>query len=228
MASRQSVLILDYGSQYTQLIARRIRECHVYCEIHPGTMPAPADPASSRHQPIILSGGPQSVYDPNSPKSDPDLFELGLPVLGICYGEQLMALQLGGKVEPSNEREYGPAAQLTIGENCGILSAFQNGEQTGVWMSHGDKLTKLPDGFRVIATSPNAPLAAIANSERKLYGIQFHPEVAHTQRGADLLRSFLFEVASLEPSWTPGSFVDEAVAKISEGVGPDERVDATA
>ncbi|HEY1533024.1 MAG TPA: glutamine-hydrolyzing GMP synthase, partial [Polyangiaceae bacterium] len=214
MASRQSVLILDYGSQYTQLIARRIRECHVYCEIHPGTMPVDAI-RKLAPQAIILSGGPQSVYDPNSPKSDPALFELGLPVLGICYGEQLMALQLGGKVEPSNEREYGPA-QVTIGENCGILSAFQNGEQTGVWMSHGDKLTKLPDGFRVIATSPNAPLAAIANPERKLYGIQFHPEVAHTQRGADLLRSFLFEVSGLEPSWTPGSFVDEAVAKISE------------
>ncbi len=135
-----------------------------------------------------------------------------------------MALQLGGKVEPSNEREYGPA-QLTIGENCGILSAFQNGEQTGVWMSHGDKLTKIPDGFRVIATSPNAPLAAIANPERKLYGIQFHPEVAHTQRGADLLRSFLFEVSGLEPSWTPGSFVDEAVAKIlRSAVGANERV----
>jgi len=222
MASRQSVLILDYGSQYTQLIARRIRECHVYCEIHPGTLPVETI-RKLAPQAIILSGGPQSVYDPNSPKSDPGLFELGLPVLGICYGEQLMALQLGGKVEPSNEREYGPA-QLTIGENCGILSAFQNGEQTGVWMSHGDKLTKLPDGFRVIATSPNAPLAAIANPERKLYGIQFHPEVAHTQRGADLLRSFLFEVAGLEPSWTPGSFVDEAVAKISEAVGPDERV----
>jgi GMP synthase (glutamine-hydrolysing) len=222
MASRQSVLILDYGSQYTQLIARRIRECHVYCEIHPGTMHVDAI-RKLAPQAIILSGGPQSVYDATSPKSDPALFDLGLPVLGICYGEQLMALQLGGKVEPSNEREYGPA-QLTIGENCGILSAFQHGEQTGVWMSHGDKLTKIPDGFRVIATSPNAPLAAIANPERKLYGIQFHPEVAHTPRGLDMLRSFLFEVAGLEPSWTPGSFVDEAVTKIGESVGPNERV----
>jgi GMP synthase (glutamine-hydrolysing) len=222
MASRQSVLILDYGSQYTQLIARRIRECHVYCEIHPGTMHVDAI-RKLAPQAIILSGGPQSVYDATSPKSDPALFDLGLPVLGICYGEQLMALQLGGKVEPSNEREYGPA-QLTIGENCGILSAFQHGEQTGVWMSHGDKLTKIPDGFRVIATSPNAPLAAIANPERKLYGIQFHPEVAHTPRGLDILRSFLFEVAGLEPSWTPGSFVDEAVTKIGESVGPNERV----
>jgi GMP synthase (glutamine-hydrolysing) len=222
MASRQSVLILDYGSQYTQLIARRIRECHVYCEIHPGTLKLDAIQKIAP-QAIILSGGPQSVYDEGSPKSDPGLFELGVPVLGICYGEQLMALQLGGKVEPSNEREYGPA-QVTIGENCGIFSAFKHGDQTGVWMSHGDKVTKIPDGFHVIATSPNAPLAAIANPERRLYGIQFHPEVAHTPRGLDILRSFLFEVAGLEPSWTPGSFVDEAVAKIAEQVGPNERV----
>ncbi|HEY4106576.1 MAG TPA: glutamine-hydrolyzing GMP synthase [Polyangiaceae bacterium] len=222
MASRQSVLILDYGSQYTQLIARRIRECHVYCEIHPGTLPLEAIKKISP-QAIILSGGPQSVYGEASPKSDPGLFDLGLPVLGICYGEQLMALQLGGKVEPSNEREYGPA-KLTIGENCGILSAFSPGEETGVWMSHGDKLTQIPDGFRVIATSTNAPLAAIANPERKLYGIQFHPEVAHTPRGVDILRSFLFEVAGLEPSWTPGSFVDEAVEKIAASVGANERV----
>jgi GMP synthase (glutamine-hydrolysing) len=222
MAARQSVLILDYGSQYTQLIARRIRECHVYCEIHPGTIKLDAIKKLAP-QAIILSGGPQSVYDEASPKSDPGLFELGLPVLGICYGEQLMALQLGGKVEPSNEREYGPA-KLTVGERTGIFSAFKLGEETGVWMSHGDKLTKLPTGFHVIATSPNAPLAAIANPERKMYGIQFHPEVAHTQRGLDIVRSFLFEVAGLEPSWTPGSFVDEAVAKIAEAVGPDERV----
>jgi GMP synthase (glutamine-hydrolysing) len=222
MAARQSVLILDYGSQYTQLIARRIRECHVYCEIHPGTLTVDQIKKIAPSA-IILSGGPQSVYEEKAPKSDPELFDLGLPVLGICYGEQLMALQLGGRVEPSTEREYGPA-KLTIGENCGILSAFKNGEETGVWMSHGDKLTQIPPGFRPIATSENAPLAAIANPERKLYGIQFHPEVAHTQRGLDILRAFLFEVSGLEPSWTPGSFVDEAIAKIAESVGPDERV----
>ena len=222
MASRQSVLILDYGSQFTQLIARRIRECHVYCEIHPGTISV-EQIKKINAQAIILSGGPQSVYDAESPKSDPALFDLGVPVLGICYGEQLMALQLGGKVEPSTEREYGPA-QLTIGENAGIFSAFKNGETTGVWMSHGDKVTRMPDGFHVVATSENAPLAAIANPARKLYGIQFHPEVAHSQRGADMIRAFLFEVAGLEPSWTPGSFVEEAIAKISEQVAPDERV----
>ena len=222
MASRQSVLILDYGSQFTQLIARRIRECHVYCEIHPGTISV-EQIKKINAQAIILSGGPQSVYDAESPKSDPALFDLGVPVLGICYGEQLMALQLGGKVEPSTEREYGPA-QLTIGENAGIFSAFKAGEETRVWMSHGDKVTRMPDGFHVVATSENAPLAAIANPARKLYGIQFHPEVAHSQRGADMIRAFLFEVAGLEPSWTPGSFVEEAIAKISEQVAPDERV----
>ncbi|MEO8905138.1 MAG: glutamine-hydrolyzing GMP synthase [Polyangiaceae bacterium] len=222
MASRQSVLILDYGSQFTQLIARRIRECHVYCEIHPGTISV-EQIKKINAQAIILSGGPQSVYDAESPKSDPALFDLGVPVLGICYGEQLMALQLGGKVEPSSEREYGPA-QLTIGENAGIFSAFKAGEETRVWMSHGDKVTRLPDGFHVVATSDNAPLAAIANPARKLYGIQFHPEVAHSERGADMIRAFLFEVAGLEPSWTPGSFVEEAIAKIAEQVAPNERV----
>jgi GMP synthase (glutamine-hydrolysing) len=222
MESRQSVLILDYGSQYTQLIARRIRESSVYCEIHPGTIPVEKIRAIAPNA-IILSGGPQSVYGADSPKSDPKLFELGLPVLGICYGEQLMAHQLGGKVEPSNEREYGPA-ELEIGESVGILSSFKAGEKLSVWMSHGDRLTALPPGFKSIGKSGNAPLAAIADPARKLYGIQFHPEVAHTPRGMELLKSFLFEVAGMSPSWTPGSFVDEAVAKIKEAVPDNARV----
>ncbi|HEY4158511.1 MAG TPA: glutamine-hydrolyzing GMP synthase [Polyangiaceae bacterium] len=222
MASRQTVLILDYGAQYTQLIARRIRECQVYCEIHPFNTPVETmrriDPKA-----IVMSGGPQSVYGAESPKSDPKMFELGVPVLGICYGQQLMALQLGGKVEPSNEREYGPA-KLTVAENSGILAPFQRGEELSIWMSHGDSLTGLPSGFRAIGSSGNAPLAAMEDPKRKLYGIQFHPEVAHTPRGGELLRAFLFDVAGLTPSWTPGSFVDEAVAAIAARVGPDERV----
>jgi GMP synthase (glutamine-hydrolysing) len=221
MADRQTVLILDYGSQYTQLIARRIRECHVYCEIHPGTLSLDAIRAI-KPQAIILSGGPQSVYDAESPKSDPGVFELGLPLLGICYGEQLMAHQLGGKVEPSSEREYGPA-KLKVEASTGIFAPFEAGEELSVWMSHGDKLTALPPGFVQLGQSPSAPLAAIANPQRKLYGIQFHPEVAHTPRGLDLLRAFLFEVAGLTPSWTPGSFVDEAVTAIQTKVGPSER-----
>lgn len=222
MQTRQTVLILDYGAQYTQLIARRIRESHVYCEIQPCTLPLDKIRALSPRA-IVMSGGPQSVYAPDSPKSDPGIFDLGVPVLGICYGEQLMAHQLGGKVESSAEREYGPA-KLRITENIGIFSPFEPGEETSVWMSHGDRLTALPPGFRVIGKSDNAPLAAIANPERRFYGIQFHPEVAHTPRGTDLLRAFLFEVAGLEPNWTPGSFVDEAVAQIAAKVGPDERV----
>jgi GMP synthase (glutamine-hydrolysing) len=222
MESRQSVLILDYGSQYTQLIARRIRESSVYCEIHPGTIPVEKIRAIAPNA-IILSGGPQSVYGGDSPKSDPGLFGLGLPVLGICYGEQLMAHQLGGKVEPSDEREYGPA-EIEVGENVGILASFKAGEKINVWMSHGDRLTSLPPGFRPIGKSGNAPLAAIADPARKLYGIQFHPEVAHTPRGLEILKSFLFDVAGMSPSWTPGSFVDEAIAKIKEAVPDDARV----
>ncbi|MFZ5897434.1 MAG: glutamine-hydrolyzing GMP synthase [Myxococcota bacterium] len=222
MGKRQLVLILDYGSQYTQLIARRVRESRVYCEIHPGTISLEAV-RRINPEAIILSGGPQSVYDPESPRSDPGIFQLGIPLLGICYGEQLMAHQLGGKVEPSSEREYGPA-RVTVGESVGVLGCFAPGEELAVWMSHGDRLTAPPTGFRGIATSANAPLAAIANPEKKLYGIQFHPEVAHTPRGSELLRAFLFEVAGLEPSWTPGSFVDEAIEKIAASVAPDERV----
>ncbi len=222
MEARQSVVILDYGSQYTQLIARRIRESSVYCEIHPGTISVEKIRAIAPNA-IILSGGPQSVYDAESPKSDPQLFELGLPVLGICYGEQLMAQQLGGKVEASDEREYGPA-ELEIGESVGIFGSLKTGEKLNVWMSHGDRLTVLPPGFRPIGKSGNAPLAAIADPDRKLYGIQFHPEVAHTPRGLEILKSFLFEVAGMSPSWTPGSFVDEAIAKIKEAVPEDARV----
>src|SRR5688572_734752 len=172
---------------------------------------------------IVLSGGPQSVYAEDAPRSDPGIFDLGVPVLGICYGEQLMAQQLGGKVEPSSEREYGPA-KVSIGEPVGIFAPFARGEEIGVWMSHGDRLTALPPGFRAIGSSKNAPLSAIANPERRLFGIQFHPEVAHTPRGAEILRAFLFDVAGLEPSWTPGSFINEAVDAIAAKVGASERV----
>jgi GMP synthase (glutamine-hydrolysing) len=215
----QSVLILDYGSQFTQLIARRVRESQVYCEILPGTVPLQriVDAAPSA---IILSGGPDSVYAEGAPKGDPKLYELGLPVLGICYGQQLMAQQLGGQVEASNEREYGPA-QLIIDEPVGILSRFAAGDISNVWMSHGDKLTRLPQGFRALAHSQNAPLAVIGDPARKLYGLQLHLEVAHTERGRDMLDAFLFDVCELSRSWTPGSFVEQAVAQISEQVGPD-------
>jgi GMP synthase (glutamine-hydrolysing) len=222
MASRQSVLILDYGAQYTQLIARRIRECHVYCEIHPGTLPV-AEVKALDPRAIVLSGGPQSVYGEGSPQCDPGIFTLGIPVLGICYGEQLMAQHLGGKVEPSEKREYG-AAKVRVKESTGIFAPFTAGDDINVWMSHGDRITALPKGFHGIGSSDHAEHAAIADPERRFYGIQFHPEVVHTPRGTELIRAFLFDVANLAPSWTPGSFVDEAVAAIAAKVAPNERV----
>ncbi len=217
-----TVLILDYGAQYTQLIARRVRESHVYCEIHPCTVPL-ARIRELAPKAIILSGGPQSVYDPESPKSDPGIFELGVPVLGICYGEQLMAQQLGGRVEASDHREYGPAA-VEVLEAVGLFAPFAVGEDVQVWMSHGDRLVAPPPGFHCIGKSPSAPLAAIADPTRHFYGIQFHPEVVHTPRGIEMIRAFLFDVSKLEPDWTPGSFVDDAVERIRASVGPDENV----
>jgi GMP synthase (glutamine-hydrolysing) len=222
MSRRQTVLILDYGSQYTQLIARRVRECHVYCEIHPGTL-AIDKIRELAPEAIVLSGGPQSVYAEGAPQCDPQVFALGVPVLGICYGEQLMARHLGGTVEPSSHREYGPAT-VSIDASLGILGCFEERESIQVWMSHGDKIAALPPGFIRIGHSDNAPYAAIANDAKKLYGIQFHPEVVHTPRGMELLRAFLFEVSKLEPSWTPGSFVQEAVERIAAQVAPNERV----
>jgi GMP synthase (glutamine-hydrolysing) len=222
MSQRQTVLILDYGSQYTQLIARRIRESHVYCEIVPCTI---AFERLVEIQPsaIVLSGGPQSVYAPDAPQSDPRVFELGIPVLGICYGQQLMARQLGGRVEASGHREYGPAS-VKIQETLGLFSAFTRDEEVEVWMSHGDRLVELPKGFVQLGASKNAPHAAVGDPAKRLFGIQFHPEVVHTPRGAEMLRAFLFEVAGLEPTWTPGSFIQDAVAAIAAKVGPNEKV----
>lgn len=222
MSRRQTVLILDYGSQYTQLIARRVRESHVYCEIHPGTLSIDKIRALEPKA-IILSGGPQSVYADDAPQCDPKVFELGIPLLGICYGEQLIARHLGGKVEASSHREYGPAT-ITVDKAVGVLGCFHEGEALNVWMSHGDKLVELPAGFERIGHSDSAPFAAIANPSKGLYGIQFHPEVVHTPRGTELLRAFLFEVAKLEPTWTPGSFVHEAIERISASVGANEKV----
>ncbi len=222
MSHRPAVLILDYGAQYSQLIARRIRECHVYCEIHPCTISLDKI-RELQPSAIVLSGGPQSVYDVGAPTSDPGVFELGLPVLGICYGEQLMAKQLGGRVEASPNREYGPAV-LHVSESIGIFAPFAAKEELTVWMSHGDRLVELPPGFRRLAFSEAAPLAAIACPERRIYGIQFHPEVAHTPRGVDILRAFLFDVSGLAPTWTPGSFSQQAMAAIASQVGPEQGV----
>jgi len=214
---RDLVLILDFGAQYAQLIARRVREQHVYCEIHPCTLPLARIRALAPRA-IILSGGPASTLAPDSPSVDPEIFALGVPVLGICYGMQLMCRLLGGKVEAAAQREFGPAS-IEVDRPEGILSMLQRGATTHVWMSHGDRVISLPAGSIVLAHSPNSPFAAVGDSERKLYGVQFHPEVAHTDLGNEMLGAFLFDVARLEPSWTPSSFIEDSVLRVREQVG---------
>ncbi len=213
---RPHVLILDFGSQYTMLIARRIREQSVYCEIQPCTISL--DEVRRRApRAVILSGGPSSVFDAGAPTVDPGVFELGVPVLGICYGEQITAHTLGGKVERATHREYGPA-RVVIDRAEGVLSRFNPGDVIDVWMSHGDRVISLPEGFEVLGTSASSPFAAVGNLSRRIYGVQFHPEVAHTPRGEEILSSFLFDVAGLTPDWNPGVFIDEAVHRIREMV----------
>ncbi|MFO0697154.1 MAG: glutamine-hydrolyzing GMP synthase [Polyangiales bacterium] len=215
--ARSPVLILDFGSQYTQLIARRIREMHVYCEIHPCTLAFDAI-REMKPSAVILSGGPASVYGEGAPTTDVRVYDLGVPVLGICYGMQLTCHLLGGKVERANEREYGPA-RIDVNEAVGLLHGFATGEQVDVWMSHGDRVEALPAGFRVIARSGNSPYAAVANTERRIFGVQFHPEVVHTPRGVEMLRGFLFDVAGVAADWTPGNFVDQTVGAIRSQIG---------
>jgi GMP synthase (glutamine-hydrolysing) len=211
------VLILDFGSQYTQLIARRIREQHVYCEIQPCTYPLESVRATSPRA-IILSGGPASVFADGAPMVDPGVFDLGVPVLGICYGMQLLSHLLGGKVVQADEREYGPA-RLEVLRAEGLLHGFKLGSHLDVWMSHGDRVERLPAGFETIARTSNSAFAAVANLERQIFGVQFHPEVAHTPRGVEMLRAFLFEVAGCEANWTPGSFVEHTVESVRRQVG---------
>lgn len=215
----ERVLILDFGSQYTQLIARRIRESHVYCEIHPFNMPLDAV-KSFQPKGIILSGGPSSVHDEGAPLSDPALFALGIPILGICYGMQLMAHQLNGAVEKADRREYGPAT-IDIDEPDEIFRDVED-ETVRVWMSHGDRILKLPEGFKILAHSDNSPVAAMADQGRRFYGVQFHPEVVHTPCGKTLLENFLFRICRCQSSWTMKSFVESAIQASREGVGDDQ------
>ncbi|MDP9150844.1 MAG: glutamine-hydrolyzing GMP synthase [Myxococcota bacterium] len=222
MAARELVLILDFGSQYTQLIARRIREQRVYCEIHPCTLPFD-QVAAMAPRAIVLSGGPASVYGPGAPTVDPRLFKLGVPLLGICYGLQLLAHLLGGKVEPSSAREYGHA-RVVVERAEGIFHRFAKREALDVWMSHGDRITSLPPGYQTIGVSGNTAFCAVGNLEKNIFGVQFHPEVAHTPRGAEVLASFLFEVAGLTPSWTAGAFTEEAIAAVRARVGPQDQL----
>ncbi len=217
---QERILILDYGSQYTQLIARRIRESHVYCEIHPFNMPMESLRAFEPKG-IILSGGPSSVHDEGAPLADPATFELGVPILGICYGMQLLAHQLGGEVEKAERREYGPAS-VDITFPGDLFTDIEN-EGVRVWMSHGDRIVKLPPNFRIMAKSDNSPAAAMGDPQRHTYGVQFHPEVAHTPSGKDILENFLFRICRCKPSWTMKSFVESAIGSVQEKVG-DERV----
>ncbi|MBN1594735.1 glutamine-hydrolyzing GMP synthase, partial [candidate division FCPU426 bacterium] len=209
-AHSECILILDFGSQYTQLIARRIRELNVYCEIHPYHQALEKIKHLSP-QGVVLSGGPSSVYSPGAPMIPADVFSSGIPILGICYGMQLLGHLLGGRVEPSQQREFG-LAELRIEDAAGLFHEVAS--PTKVWMSHGDRLAAMPAGFKSIARTQNAPLAAIADVGRRVFGIQFHPEVEHTPAGMSMLKNFLYGICGCTGSWTPASFVEESVARI--------------
>ncbi|MFT4580265.1 MAG: GMP synthase (glutamine-hydrolyzing), partial [Nitrospinales bacterium] len=214
----QKILIIDFGSQYTQNIARKIRECEVYCEIHPCTMTL--DKVSEfKPKGIILSGGPASVLDADSYLFDPKLFELGIPILGICYGMQLITHLLGGEVHPSEHREFG-RAELMLKEFSHLFEGVKN--NSTVWMSHGDRISKLPDKFKPIAFTGNSPLAAIENPIAKIYGLQFHPEVMHSVEGEKILRNFLFKICECDANWKIESLVDFMVEDIRKKVGNEK------
>jgi GMP synthase (glutamine-hydrolysing) len=218
-AEPDTVVILDFGSQFAQLIARRVRELNVYSELLPHDTPW-AEIERRAPKAIILSGGPASVYDPDAPRADPAIWSGRIPVLGICYGLQLMAHELGGEVAPSAKREYGPASvQITTAD--GLFRGIDR--EQPVWMSHGDSILRPPDGFTPVAQSDSTAFAGLVDPARNLYGIQFHPEVAHTPRGRDILRNFVVEIAGASPTWTPAGFVETTVAGIRARVG-DGRV----
>jgi GMP synthase (glutamine-hydrolysing) len=217
----QKVLILDFGSQYTQLIARRIREAKVYCEIYPYNMPL-SEIRDFNPKGIILSGGPSSVYDKNAPIPNKDIFSLNVPILGICYGLQVITHLFGGKVKRSIEREYGNAF-IKILDNKDLFYGFDNWSRLKVWMSHGDRVERIPVEFIKIAESQNSPIAALANRKRKIYGVQFHPEVVHTPKGIEILKNFLYLICKCRPSWTMSSFIKNTIDDVRARV-KDEKV----
>ncbi len=219
LKEQKKIVVLDFGSQYNQLITRRIREIGVYSELHPHTITA-TEIKEMNATGIIFSGGPNSVYDENAFSIDPEIFEMGLPILGICYGMQLMALRMEGKVEKASNREYGKA-ELTLTKESSIFKDVP--EEQIVWMSHGDLVTAAPPGFDVIATSPGCPVAAMANEERKLYGVQYHPEVRHSVYGNEMLRQFVFDVCGMKDEWSMENYIELEIAKIREQVG-DKKV----
>jgi GMP synthase (glutamine-hydrolysing) len=209
------IIILDFGSQYTQVIARRVRECRVYSEILPfWTRCSTIREAAPKG--IILSGGPASVYAPNAPMLDKDIYQLGVPILGICYGLQLLAFNLDGNVEPSAQREYGPG-KLRVDRRSDLFRGLP--AELDVWNSHGDKITKLPQGFRALGRTENSPHAAVGDVKRRIYGLQFHPEVAHTPRGKAILENFVHRICGCKSQWTMGSFIERSCRQIREEVG---------
>jgi len=215
------ILVLDFGSQYTQLIARRIREAHVYSQILPCTVPL-ATVLAYRPQGIVLSGGPSSVYEKKAPSVSKELFDLGIPILGICYGMQLVTHLSGGEVAKSKHREYG-RADLTIDDKSDLFRDIGKDGSTVVWMSHGDRIERMPPGFRSIAHTANSPIAAMKRDDHKgrIYCLQFHPEVIHTPEGTTLLRNFVYDICGCKPTWTMQSYVDTAVKQIREQVGKE-------
>jgi GMP synthase (glutamine-hydrolysing) len=220
------ILILDFGAQYTQLIARRVRELGVYCEIHPWDM-SDAEVRAFAPRGVILSGGPESVTDRDPPRAPAAVFELGVPVLGICYGMQTMAQQLGGRVTPSSEREFG-YAEVTVTGASRLLDHLEDRRdgagraQLDVWMSHGDRVDTLPAGFTATASTGSIPYAAMADERRRFYGVQFHPEVTHTRQGARLLERFVREISGSDALWSVGNIIEDAVAQVRATVGPDK------
>ena len=220
LKKEETIIILDFGSQYTQLIARRVRESKVYCEI----LPFNANPESFKDKNlkgIIFSGGPSSVFDENAPVCDKKVFELNVPILGICYGLQLLAYLFGGKVEKSKSREYGKAI-IKIEEHKDLFKGFKKKLQ--VWMSHGDFVSKLPKGYKRLASSENITFAAVKNPKKKIFGVQFHPEVAHTQNGIRIIQNFLYDLCECHGEWTPKSFIDSTVKEIKSRVGKEKVV----
>jgi GMP synthase (glutamine-hydrolysing) len=210
-----TVLVVDYGAQYAQLIARRVREAHVYSEIVPGNTPVD-EVVARKPAALILSGGPASVYEPGAPTVDPDLFTAGIPVLGLCYGFQAMARALGGEVAPDGTREYG-RTELTVTEPGALHAGLPT--RHPVWMSHGDSVVRAPEGFTVTASSERATVAAFEDTERRLAGVQYHPEVGHSPHGQDVLERFLVEVAGINPGWTTASIIDETITAVRAQIG---------
>ena len=218
-AHHEKALVIDFGSQVTQLIARRLRESGVYCEVHPFNRVDDAFLDAFAPKAIILSGGPNSVHGEGTPRATQSVFERGLPVLGICYGEQTMCAQLGGSVEAAEEREFGRADIEIVADSPLFDGIGEVGHLERVWMSHGDRVNAIPQGFHPIAATTHAPFAAIADEGRRFYGVQFHPEVVNTPRGALILRNFTHKIAGMKGDWTMAAFKEEAIAKIREQVG---------